>query len=706
MADSATLAGTHSTIGFNTATGSITGFIGRLTSDGPYGPQLLADGLRWRVTTLERVILPTPAEVEPIDCHVDEASLTSRLRWVVDGVLSAIMEWRIVSLRRGVRVTATLTDLTAPTDAVVALEVSAAQWFFAGHFDQGVVQSVREADAGFLATSPLRTFYTIDHDHGSLAITNLDGVCGAVLFGLGGQTGVSLIADGEFVGPDGWHHDPLRPVAGLPAPDTVSISFDLIGNDRPYPAHSLVVDFDRLEDADTHYTALYASVAGCLGSYEVAGSSYPTMAWPGRAYGALHTFFDPDSWTAVKPLAFSGDRYLEGQAKAVLQRALSGITADGLIPHHHDGEQPVYVAISGAPQPGPNIFWTLAALDYVCATGDLAFFDDVWERGVVAATEWLVERFESERNLLRVDGPLWIDVFRQQGYTLDTNAIAIHLLEQVAQAAAFRGEAGRAERYWALAERIRAGLEALWNGRDHYVTARLDDWDQIFDRHDSGNYLAIAYGVADDERSKMIAAALDADRRTHPGGRGTWVSLGYYGAEDCYGGNTGDSACAMARLWWADAMARQRLGDAPTFRAQFERIRADLTAKTWLSERYDSDGRSIRAEYYHEYPATLDVLLREGMAGLQIGLGHVLVAPMRGEPLRYDTGRVRLEHAPDRVVLLIPGAGERQFEVRGLLPDTEFVIDTADAQRAADTDGAGTLRFTSVAGQVIIAEAR
>jgi hypothetical protein len=31
----------------------------------------------------------------------------------------------------------------------------------------------------------------------------------------------------------------------------------------------------------------------------------------------------------------------------------------------------VYTAISGAVQPGPNIFWTLAALEYVRASGDI-----------------------------------------------------------------------------------------------------------------------------------------------------------------------------------------------------------------------------------------------------------------------------------------------------------------------------------------------
>lgn len=44
------------------------------------------------------------------------------------------------------------------------------------------------------------------------------------------------------------------------------------------------------------------------------------------------------------------------------------------------------------------------------------------------------------------------------------------------------------------------------------------------------------------------------------------VSEKYYDKNNCYLGNTGDSAVTMGRIGWADAMARRRVRDVEMFK--------------------------------------------------------------------------------------------------------------------------------------------
>ncbi|MDM4762208.1 hypothetical protein QT381_04210 [Galbitalea sp. SE-J8] len=686
--------------GFDVDAATLSRFRGRTDETRPLGPELLAEGgVRWALVNHDGTL--TSAARDEVRGEIVEHTDTRfemRARWVPGGGrFEAEISWRAESVATGIRIE-TVFALSRSQEALVPLvEIAGAQWFFAGLFERGVVQNTREVDAQFISMSPLETFYTMDQHQGSLAVSDIGPVRQSVLFGSSGAVGLRLIPSGELDVEDQWVDTVTVEDAGrIGAGERVSASFTLHANSRPFPGNARSGMFDREADDVAHQTALYGSSLGVLGTYLVAGSSYPTIAHPKRSYGSKHTFFDPDSWSVVKALSYSGDPYAEGQARAVLERAMSGITSDGLVPHHFKGERAEYVAISGAPQPGPNLFWTLAALDYVAATGDALWLDSAWG-AVSLATDWLIARFDRERNLLRSTGPLWIDVFRREGYTFDTNAMAVHVLERVAQAAVLRGDDARAAGIRAIVGRIRVGLEALWDGKDHYVTALGTDGATVFDRHDTDNLLAVAFGIADDARSAVITAALDAHALTHPGGRGTWVSLRPYRAEDCYLGNTGDSSCAMARLWWADLRARQRMGAREQFVSMFEAVRADLLRTVWMTERYDAEGRQVRAPYYHEYPATIDMLIREGLFGLDIGLETVVVRPMRTGPLRYSTGRILLERAEGGMVIQVPGAGVRTFVLHDMGPLVRYRA--AGAEVVASEDGVVT--FSARAGEPV-----
>ncbi|GGL05443.1 hypothetical protein GCM10007382_26640 [Salinibacterium xinjiangense] len=411
-------------------------------------------------------------------------------------------------------------------------------------------------------------------------------------------------------------------------------------------------------DEQTHLTALWANQVGTLGGIEVPGSVYPTLKLPEREYWSLNTFFDPDSWSVLNCLSFSGDGYLVNQARLVLDRVRSDITADGVVPHHYDSHKPVYLAISGATQPGPNIFFCLAVLDHVAATGDRDYLRTLWTDTLIPCVDALLATLDSDHDLLRSGGPLWIDVFRREGITLDTNAATVLLLSRMIDAATHLGETGTAGRWRANRDRISAAIEGFWRG-DHYATVLPGTGDDL-DMHDSDDVLVVLAGVADDARARVVFDRLESSGM-HPGGRGTWVSARGYGPELCYDGNVGDSNCAFARIWWAEMRARRDRGDRGAFLAMFEAVRADLIEHTWMGERYDAHGAMTRADGYHEYPGILDILLREGVYGLIVDVAKVDIRPQRDGDLLYRLGDVGVERSGQDWRVIVPGEGTRDF---------------------------------------------
>ena len=108
---------------------------------------------------------------------------------------------------------------------------------------------------------------------------------------------------------------------------------------------------------------------------------------------------------------------------------------------------------------------------------------------------------------------------------------------------------------------------------------------------------------ADAAAANKIFARMDAGACTHAG-RATYVSEIEYNKSNCVGGNTGDSAVAMGRIGWQDAMARHAVGDAAAI-AMFTDtllapLQADLKRRTWLPERFNCDGTDAHSAQYFE----------------------------------------------------------------------------------------------------------
>ena len=677
------LAGPRIHVTIDPNAGAITRVSGRFDPNSPYSANLLsADGIAWRETS----VLPTVEVGEVVHTLVSSSAGESSVECVIDAISADTRQvltstrWNLALDGHGVRVT-TRVEYVQPSPAqAVVLDVSATQWLLAGFFDRGVVQQVRFGASGFASSDPLGVFYTVGNGVGSLAVVPEHTVGQSILTRdeSRGTVGLQLVRHGSATAEDEWtnitwvdidegFHVIARP--SVAAGDTFEATFTLFANDLPFPTHAIDPEaFSNLDDARTHYTAIYATSATTLGGYLIQGSGYPTILMPQRTYWTLHTFFDPDAWSTVSTLAFSGDPYLERETRRLIERSLGGILESGQVPHHFDGEEPLYIAISQAAQTGPNLFVTLASLDYVAGTGDVDFLHTHWST-LVRAIDWVLEFLDDDRKLLNVIGPLWVDVFKREGYTFDTNAATVYVLRRLADAAAYMGRPDLVSRYQQVIATIVEGIEALWDV-DHYITARgKEDWDDIHDMVDSESYLAIAFEVADPSRYSTIIERMDRVPNMHPGGKGTWVSEVYYGPEFCHLENTGDSKTAMARLWWGDLLARYVMGDAETFTRMFEAVRADQFELTWMRERYGAEGTMIRAIGYHEYPEILDKMLREGYYGLALTLVNVVVRPLLVEPFRYDTGRITLDYSADRVRVLVPGDGTRTYTIGGLSGD-------------------------------------
>lgn len=519
-------------------------------------------------------------------------------------------------------------------------------------YDSGVLQTSSEDIEERVVHARLERFYTVSRGAGCVALDLRDAWASTCSIIHESNSVVKLTVT-------------LRPDARIPDP-IIRLSV----NSSAFPIFPPATPaFSDPMDERTHLTALWANQVGTLNGVDVPGSVFPTLKLPNRCYWTLNTFFDPDTWSVLNCLSFSGDEYLIAEARQVIERVRAHI-ADGHVPHHFDGHEPRYVAMSGATQPGPNIFYCLAVLDHVAATGDHQYLRSIWTDTLVPLVDSLLSTFDSKRNLLNSPGPLWIDVFRREGYTLDTNAMTVHLLRRMREAAEHLGDTDSASRWSGIAERISAAVHNFWID-DHYATV-LPGTGQSLDMRDSDDVLAVLAGISDDDRACAIFDRLDRTGM-HPGNRGTWVSALRYNADLCYEGNVGDSLCAFARIWWAEMRARRDRGDRDGFTRMFETVRGDLLNYTWMGERYDASGEMTRADGYHEYPGVLDMLLREGMYGIVVDVATVDVRPVRTGDLAYRLGGIALERTGSDWCLRVPGLGTRIFRFHDLTPGDRYL---------------------------------
>ncbi len=573
-----------------------------------------------------------------------------------------------------------------------------------GLFERGVLQRINSPAPYFATSNPLQRFYALGG--GACIDINAQGQRETVLLnatwdnvGTFYRSGLQQVLIGSHPVQETWSEEQWgqAPAIQIAAEQQWTANLRLGANNYDFPIAGIPNDTQMLfADIRALAIAIYATSVGALASFELPGKVSPTLATPERGYQPLYNFFDPDAWETVCTLLYAGDPYLQNEARKIIEVSGEAIAADGQIPHHFSENEPRFEAISGATQTGPNIFWISAALQYAKVTGDEGWLREQMPR-IQMALKFLLDRYDPAVRLINAPGPLWIDVFVREGYTADTNTFAVGLLREVAEAEEFLGQHELAQQRRVLADDISAGInEHLW-AYDHYVTQmNRDGSKRDFVDYDA-NLLAIAFGIATPRQAQSILVRIDSGPCTH--GRATYVSERYYGPDDCYNRNIGDSSCTMARIGWADGQARAVVRDIDTLEQRIiEPLRADLFASTWLSERYDCDGKGIRTPYYHEYPEVLVMLLREVVFGIKLGLGTVVLQPTAPTNYHYQVGNVRVDFSPRAVSLLLPGSGQRQFAIHRLLPNMGYQVVEGGAEREVKTDAQGVGRFVAQVG--------
>lgn len=436
--------------------------------------------------------------------------------------------------------------------------------------------------------------------------------------------------------------------------------------------------------------AVYGSPAGALVSLDWApeGRISPCVAHPDRCYDNTFNYFDPDSYLSISALLYSGDSNLIEESRKLIETTGCHICLPGMeklncsigqIPHHFVGKNVTFRALSGATQTGPNIFWTLSALQVAKATANMSWIESqLWR--IRLSVSFLLRYFNATYGLINAPGSLWVDTFIRRSFTSDSNAMMVHLLREMSALETFVGNSSGADLYTRLADTIVDAMnEYLWRD-DHYVTQLTvfhngSHLVRDFVDYDA-NLLAVAFGVSNLTRSRDILQRVDSGQCTHR--RPTWVSEKLYDKKNCNLNNTGDSAVSMGRIGWADARARKQMaimGDSKSgsffVSVILQPILEDLLENTWMYERYQCEGNPTHSNYYIEYPEVIVMMLREVYYGIDVGLINVTIEPVlsdmnytyrvRGVSVSYQChGDVTFELAVD---------GERTVTIGGLAND-------------------------------------
>ena len=56
-----------------------------------------------------------------------------------------------------------------------------------------------------------------------------------------------------------------------------------------------------------------------------------TIAGPGRGYAGTYNYFDPDNFISLSAMIYSGNRYLQEQARAVVERSGAFLKPNGQV---------------------------------------------------------------------------------------------------------------------------------------------------------------------------------------------------------------------------------------------------------------------------------------------------------------------------------------------------------------------------------------
>lgn len=250
-----------------------------------------------------------------------------------------------------------------------------------GLFTDGVVQMKQFAKGGyFFANSSLDRFYSMGGGSAiDVGISSTSAPCLVSNVAAGTPSGFTDVlastvsAASSEVKRDAWQTGlwPSVPVDLISAGHSWTASMVIAPNNRNFPSLRLPAGNNLpASDLEALMTGVYGSSPGCLCTYPgevVAGKAVAqiatTIARPDRGYQGTYNYFDPDNFISLSAMLYTGDAFLQQQARAVVERSgaflkPSGTDCRGQCPaassclHGKDVQMPPF---PNSPLPPPSL---------------------------------------------------------------------------------------------------------------------------------------------------------------------------------------------------------------------------------------------------------------------------------------------------------------------------------------------------------------
>ena len=288
-----------------------------------------------------------------------------------------------------------------------------------------------------------------------------------------------------------------------------------------------------------------------------------------------------------------------------------------------------------------------------------------------------------------------------------TQCYAVDAFRRVAALNRVLGDDSKARRYDALAERIRRHFTTkFWVG-DHFAEY-LHPQRGLIAHHGltDVDWAAIAADAATAEQAAVLWPRLKDEKRFHYGGMPTGIATRPETYEDWeFSHADRHDLAAMGRVWYLEAWARTRRGDAAGLLDGLAKV-AEVGRRHGYSwrERYHPDGKGgstpAGPDTYCEYPANLIRIVQEFLLGVEHRLdGSVLLAPTVtpefarhgfGQTLVWQGRRLEYRFLQGRIAGSYAGSGPQRLAIRwpsGITPTkAQATIDGQPAEIARDGD--------------------
>jgi hypothetical protein len=245
------------------------------------------------------------------------------------------------------------------------------------------------------------------------------------------------------------------------------------------------------------------------------------------------------------------------------------------------------------------------------------------------------------------------------------------------------GDVEKAKKYEDLAERVRGHFVSRFWVKEKEQFAEYDNPQHgLISSHGltDVDWAAVALDIATSEQVAVLWPKLKNDSGFYYGGMPTGIATRPETYEDWEFTHTDrHDLAAMGRVWYLDAQARARMGDAEGLLRGIRRVCEEGARNGYYwRERYQPDARggvkAVGPNTYCEYPANLIRIVQRFLLGVGYGLdGSVVLAPTVaqdfwrqgfGQTLRWRGRVLQYCMQSDRISGAYEGSGPQKLGVR------------------------------------------